>query len=181
MPSLTKKDLQNILEAPLKAKQERIVQLRDKIILELLYSAGVKVAELVSLQLSDFDLEKQQIKIKGRQGKTRALAVSNQTKYWLTKYLTERRTIAQNLFNCYDKAKNSRQLKNLTARSVQRLIKKYSKQAGLSQKITPHSFRRNFASELFDQGEEIKKIKEKMGHVSINTTKLYTKRNQMID
>src|SRR3989338_9304284 len=175
MRSITKDELERLLEAPLKFKQNKITQLLDKIILEFLYSAGLKVSELVNLHQQDIDSKNNELRV-GKEGRTRIIPISNQNAYWLRKYLDSTKKEVTNIFTRTDRASGKKD-KNITPRSIQRLIKKYAKLAGINKSLTPQSLRQEFFSNLVEKGTNLYSIQELMGHSSINTTKIYQRKS----
>lgn len=167
-------DLERLLESPLKTKEAKIIQLRDKAILEMLFSTGLRVSELSKLQIDQVNLNKDEFTIRGKGDKLRVVFLSNQTKYWVKQYLEERKDLSPSMFVRHDKAKGREEPKNLTPRSVQRLIKKYSKMAGITKIVTPHTLRHSFATDLLINGADIRSVQVMLGHSSITTTQIYT-------
>ncbi len=190
-------DLEKFLEAPIsfpkinssireqkspaeteKIKNDEIIQLRDKAILELLFSTGLRVSELSNLKIEDINLEKNEFSIRGKGNRYRVVFLSNQAKYWLKKYLEKRVDLEPWLFIRYDRAAprqaSKQQTTNLTPRSIQRLVKKYAKIAGITKKITTHSLRHSFATDLLTGGADIRAVQELLGHKNITTTQIYT-------
>lgn len=177
-------DLERLLEAPLKTNGRQwtadenlnIIQLRDKAILELLFSTGLRVSELTGLKIGSVNLKKDEFTIRGKGDKPRIVFLSEQAKYWLKKYLAKRTDGGLALFTSHDKAgeKLARQEKSLTPRSVQRLIEKYSKLAGITKKVTPHTMRHSYATDLLMNGADIRSVQAMLGHSSITTTQIYT-------
>jgi site-specific recombinase XerD len=167
-------DLERLLEAPLKTSESKIIQIRDKAILELLFSTGMRVSELANLKIDQINLAKEEFTIRGKGDKLRVVFLSNQTKYWLKQYLSLRKDTSPYLFIRHDKAKGKQEPKNLTPRSVQRLIKKYAKAAGVTKKVTPHTMRHSFATDLLMNGADIRSVQAMLGHSSITTTQIYT-------
>jgi len=168
-------DLEKFLEAPLQAKGKEIITLRDKTILELLFSTGLRVSELTNLKKEDINLKKDEFSVKGKGNKWRVVFLSNQAKYWLKKYLDGRTDTEPFLFVRHDKANERNQSRsNLTPRSVQRLVKKYTKIAGITKKITPHSIRHSFGTDLLANGADLRAVQELLGHKNITTTQIYT-------
>jgi len=167
-------DLENFLNAPLKVEQNELTKLRDKAILELLFSTGLRVSELTNLKIEDINLEKDEFHVKGKGGRVRVVFLSNQAKYWLKKYLDQRKDLSPALFVRTDKAGENNILKGLTPRSVQRLVKKYAKVAGLTKRVTPHSLRHTFGTDLLRSGADIRSIQALLGHKNISTTQIYT-------
>lgn len=168
------KDLEDLLNAPLKTKEPEIVRLRDKAILELLFSSGLRVSELTSLKIEDINLKKDEFQIKGKGGKWRIVFLSNQAKYWLKKYLDQRKDMSPELFIRLDKAGKNKESLGLTPRSVQRIVKKYAKIAGLTKRITCHTLRHSFATDLLNAGANIREVQKMLGHSSLSTTQIYT-------
>ncbi len=167
-------DLERLLETPLKTSEAKIIQLRDKAILELLFSTGLRVSELTNLKKEQVNLSKEEFTIRGKGDKLRIVFLSNQTKYWLRQYLEARRDLSPSLLVRHDKAKGKEEPGNLTPRSIQRLIKKYSKAAGITKKVTPHTMRHSFATDLLINGADIRSVQAMLGHASITTTQIYT-------
>jgi len=167
-------DLERLLEAPLKTNESKIIQLRDKAILELLFSTGLRVSELANLKKDQINLKKDEFTIRGKGDKLRVVFLSNQTKYWLKQYLEARRDLSPFLFVRADRAKGKKEPENLTPRSIQRLIKKYSKVAGITKKVSPHTLRHSFATDLLINGADIRSVQAMLGHSSITTTQIYT-------
>ncbi len=171
---LDKDDMEKLLESPLKTNEAKIIQARDKAILELLFSSGLRVSEIVNLKKEQIDLKKDKFTIKGTAGKIRTIFLSNQTKYWLKQYIEIRIDKSFFLFVRADRAKGRQEPKNLTPRSIQRLIKKYSKTAEIKKTVTPHTMRHSFVIGLIKNGVNIHSIQNMLGHSSITTTQTYT-------
>ena len=167
-------DLERLLGAPLKTEEAKIIQLRDKAILELLFSTGLRVSELSNLKKDQVNLNKDEFTIRGKGDKLRLVFLANQTKHWLKQYLEARRDLSPFLFVRADRAKGKKEPENLTPRSIQRLIKKYSKAAGITKNVTPHTMRHSFATDLLINGADIRSVQAMLGHASITTTQIYT-------
>lgn len=189
-------DLEKFLNAPLQTEQEEIIKLRDKAILELLFSTGLRVSELSNLKKEDINLNKDEFSVKGKGGKWRVVFLSNQAKYWLKKYLETRTDMDPALFVRHDRGQTNadrrgqdtelhgkflrrsalgqRESGGLTPRSIQRLVKKYAKIAGLTKKITTHTLRHSFATDLLANGADLRAVQELLGHKNITTTQIYT-------
>jgi len=181
-----KTDLERLLEAPLQAKSPGIIQKRDKAILELLFSTGLKVTELASLKKNQINFFSDQLVIKKSADTTRAVSLSNQTKFWIKQYLEVRGDNIPALFIRHDKAKKKQFNKiksedyQLTPRTIQRIVKKYTKSTGLDNNITPETLRHAYAKELASQGFDVKSIQSMLGHASTTTTKLYTRKQKNV-
>ena len=155
---------------------QKINGLRDRAILETLFSTGLRIAELVSLDQEQMvikpttkDLE---ISIIGKGGHVRTVFFSERAINWIKEYLDTRKDNNKALFISYQGRKNTS--KRLTDRSIERSIKKYALLAGLSSKTTPHTLRHSFATDLLNQGVDLRLIQEFLGHRNIATTQVYT-------
>jgi len=173
-------DLERLLEAPLHTKEPGIIQKRDKAILEMLFSTGLRVSELASLHKDQINLHKDEFTVRGKGDKLRIVFLSNQAKYWLKQYLDKRNDNIPALFIRHDRARK-KQLDEidpkdykLTPRTIQRIVHKYSKSAGLTKKVTPHTMRHSYATDLLMGGADIRSVQSMLGHSSITTTQIYT-------
>lgn len=173
-------DLDRLFEAPAKVKQPEIIKLRDRAILELLFCTGMRVSELVSLNIEDINLKRDEFTIRGKGNKTRVVFISNQARYWIGEYLKKRNDVFPALFIRHDRAKRiGTKLKDpknvrLTPRSIQRLMQHYAKAAGITKKVTPHTLRHSFATDLLVSGADLRSVQSMLGHSSITTTQIYT-------
>jgi site-specific recombinase XerD len=145
--------------------------LRDKAILELLFSTGLRVSELCSLD-SDLDLSQDSFSVRGKGEKVRVVFLSPAAKTSVATYLKARKDMAEALF-VNTRSDNSIPSR-LTPRSVERIIKKYAMKAGITKKMTPHVLRHVFATDLLNNGADIRSVQQLLGHASINTTQIYT-------
>ncbi len=169
-------DLQRLLEAP-KGNDAR--SLRDKAILSVLFSTGMRVSELCGLDSDNINLETGEFAVLGKGGKIRPVFLSQHAKDALKKYMNARATITENaVFVSIAKGKKHSGAKTggrLTPRSVQRIIQKYATGAGIVGKhVTPHVMRHSFATDLLRNGADIRSVQELLGHSSITTTQIYT-------
>jgi len=141
---------------------------RDRAILELLYSSGLRVSELVGLNSNQLDLELGVVRVMGKGRKERIVPVGMKAIDALKAYLEERGGVEEDpVFVNFLGGR-------LTARSVGRLIKKYTRHSGIFRKVSPHSLRHTFATHLLDAGADIREIQEMLGHSSLSTTQRYT-------
>lgn len=168
------KELENFLQAPLDSKEPEIIKTRDKALIELLFSTGTRVSELSGLKIEDVNLDKDEFSVRGKGNKWRVVFLSNQAKYWLKKYLAERSDTCPYLFVRHDRAGKKDQEKGLSPRSIQRLVKRYSRIAGITKKITTHTLRHTFATDLLAGGADLRSVQSMLGHASITTTQIYT-------
>lgn len=166
-------ELDRLLEAP-KKYSEGIVALRDSAILELLFSTGMRVSELTSLHIDRINLKRDEFTVRGKGDKTRIVFLSESAKDALKIYLEKRRDTAPFLIVSHDRAKKGREPGALTPRSIQRMIERYSKAAGITKRVTPHTIRHTFATDLLFSGADIRAVQSLLGHSSITTTQIYT-------
>ncbi len=168
-------DLERFLGAPLKTKEPEIIQLRDKAILEMLFSTGLRVSELANLTKDQINLKKDEFTIRGKGSKLRLVFLSDDAKRWLTQYFNKRQDASLALFVRHDRAaKKSAEVRPLTPRSIQRLVQRYAKSVGITKRITPHVLRHSFATDLLTSGADIRSVQSLLGHASITTTQIYT-------
>lgn len=151
--------------------------LRDRSILELLFSAGLRVSELISINRDQLNLKNQEFSVRGKGSKVRVVFVSDTAKAALEKYLKERTDIDPALF--VRVPRNTKQLKSekglrLTPRSIQRIVKYYAAKAGIVKEVHPHTLRHSFATDLLVNGADIRSVQAMLGHSSITTTQIYT-------
>lgn len=166
LPSfLTYNEILKILEIPDRNSWQF---LRDKAIIELLYSTGIRVGEIANLKIEDINFVDEVIKVKGKGKKERIVPVGRPALSCLIEYIEKRPNKKERFvfLNKYGK--------RLTERSIERLIKKYSLILGINKKITPHTFRHTFATHLLDRGADLRVVQELLGHERITTTQIYT-------
>ena len=151
--------------------------LRDRTILETLFSTGLRVSELVSLNRDQIDLERKEFGVKGKGNKLRVVFLSDTAAHWIERYLRSRKDHFKPLFIRHSgkvDARNSGEKMRLTARSIQNIVSKYAKRSGLPIEATPHTLRHSFATDLLIGGADIRAVQEMLGHESIRTTQVYT-------
>lgn len=179
-------DLARILEAPMQANDlgtaiGNLIAHRDMAMLHLFFSTGLRVSELTNLQKEDINLKKDEFTISGKGKKRRVVFLSEQAKHWIGIYLKKRKDLNPYLFISHDKrtgrqltAKGEADDHPLSQRSVQRLVKKYTKAAGITKDVTPHTLRHSYATDLLQNGADIRSVQSMLGHSSITTTQIYT-------
>lgn len=150
-------------------------ELRDKAILEMLFSTGLRVSELCSLD-SDLDLSRDDFPIRGKGDKVRVVFLSDAAKAATRAYLKVRTDMEPALFvSAARKTETKKRIPTrLTPRSIELLIKTYATKAGITKKVTPHVMRHSFATDLLSNGADIRSVQALLGHASINTTQIYT-------
>ncbi len=168
-------DLEALLEAPLSSDLPKIQRTRDRALLETLFSTGLRVSELVNLQKDQVNLRRDEFTVRGKGSKLRIVFLSEAAKHWLGEYFEARNDMSPYVFIRHDRAsKRSEDESPLSSRSVQRLVQKYAKQAGITKTVTPHTLRHSFATDLLMNGADIRSVQSMLGHSSITTTQIYT-------
>jgi site-specific recombinase XerD len=171
---LNKSELERLLNQP---KLDSIIGLRDRAIIELLFSSGLRVSELVNLNKDDVNLKRREFMVRGKGQKDRPIFISQEAAIWLQKYLGARQDNQAPLFLRYNGKKdidNSGDFHRLTTRSVQRLIARHSKLAGITKHVSPHTLRHSFATDLLMNGADLRSVQALLGHSNIATTQIYT-------
>ena len=173
-------ELSRLLNSP---KGNSLKDLRDKAILELLFSTGLRVSELCSLT-NDFDFKRDEISIRGKGGKVRVVFISDEAKTAVKKYLDARKDMNDALFVQTPTHKVSGEPTKsvglekagtpLTRRSIERIVKQHAIKAGITKKVTPHVIRHSFATDLLNNGADIRSVQVMLGHSNISTTQIYT-------
>lgn len=167
-------ELSRLISAP---RGESLDVLRDKAILSMLFSSGMRVSELCSLDRDRIDLNRGEMAIRGKGSKIRMVFLSDETRKMVKDYITKRPDADEALFIRIPKSKSFSKDSNLrlTPRSIQRIIKKYSIKAGIVGKhVSPHTLRHSFATDLLRNGADIRSVQAMLGHASVTTTQIYT-------
>ena len=171
---LNSEQLERLLNSPRISNE---IGLRDKAILETLFSTGLRVSELVRLNRDQINLDRKEFGVRGKGDKLRVVFLSDTAAQWLERYLQTRKDSFKPLFRRYsgrvDTTKDGEKMR-LTARSVQEIVNKYAKRCGLPIEVTPHTLRHSFATDLLIAGADLRSVQEMLGHESIRTTQVYT-------
>ncbi len=168
---ISTEELVRLLSAP---NESDLKSLRDRAMLELLFSTGLRVSELCSLA-RDLDMSKDEFSVRGKGEKVRVVFLSIEAKQAVKTYLDKRADMDDALFVRVGKKTNSKESSlRLTPRSIERIIKYYAIKAGISKKVTPHIIRHSFATDLLQNGADIRSVQALLGHANINTTQIYT-------
>lgn len=169
-------DLERLLVAPLSSpSNDPLVALRDKAILELLFSTGLRVSELCGLKREAVNLKRDEFTVRGKGSKLRVVFISEEARGALQKYLEKRGDLSPYLLARHDRAiAHGAVDEPLTPRSVQRLVAHYARAAGITTEVTPHTLRHSFATDLLRGGADIRSVQSMLGHSSITTTQIYT-------
>ncbi|MSR70743.1 hypothetical protein EXS62_01765 [Candidatus Kaiserbacteria bacterium] len=167
---ITADELDRLMGAP---KDGSLTALRDKAILELFFSTGLRVSELVGLN-RDLDLSRDEFSVRGKGEKVRVVFLSPAAKAAIRAYEAKRKDLDDALF--VQMGKNSANAKELrlTPRSIERIVKRYATKAGITRKVTPHVIRHSFATDLLENGADLRSVQALLGHANIATTQVYT-------
>jgi site-specific recombinase XerD len=171
---LSAEELQRLLEAP---DSSQPVGLRDRAILQLLFSSGLRVSELVKLDRQDINLKLREFIVRGKGQKDRPVFISEEAAHWLEQYLKQRSDNFRPLFIHYSGLRselNDGNYTRLSARSIQRLVHKYARLAGILKTVTPHTLRHSFATDLLRNGADLRSVQAVLGHSNVSTTQIYT-------
>ena len=171
---LNEDELKRIFEQP---DLDTVAGLRDRAILELLFSSGLRVSELVGLDRDHINLKRREFLVRGKGQKDRPIFVSVEAAKWIQEYLDKRNDTTKPLFIRYGGRKTIDRTGNyhrLTARSIQRLVAHYALLAGITKHVSPHTMRHSFATNLLMNGADLRSVQAMLGHSNIATTQIYT-------
>lgn len=171
---LTPEELQRLFSQP---KTDTLPGLRDRAILELLFSSGLRVSELVGLDRDHINFKRREFMVRGKGQKDRPIFISPAAAEWLERYLDKRTDNVRPLFIRYSGTKKvdlSGNFHRLTARSIQRMVSRYARLAGITKHVSPHSLRHSFATDLLMNGADLRSVQALLGHSNISTTQIYT-------
>lgn len=171
---LSSEELERLASQP---KTGTMTGLRDRAIIELLFSSGLRVSELVGLDRDHINLKRREFMVRGKGQKDRPIFISTNAAEWINRYLEKRQDNAKPLFIRYagnKKVDTSGNFSRLTARSVQRMVARYALAAGITKHVSPHTLRHSFATDLLMNGADIRSVQAMLGHSNIATTQIYT-------
>lgn len=176
---LTVDEMFSLLEEP--GENDTFAE-RDKAIMEMLYSTGMRVAELASLNLDRINYETGIIRVMGKGGKERLVPVGSTARQKLKEYLPQRESVIQARVMRGKKMEKDAVFLNgrggrLSVRSIERIVSHYASRAGITARVTPHSLRHSFATHLLEMGADLRSVQELLGHASLSTTQKYTHLN----
>lgn len=171
---LNKEEVERLLVQP---NIDKLPGLRDRAILELLFSSGLRVSELVNLDRDHINLRRREFTVRGKGQKDRPVFISNEAANWLEQYLNKRTDTTRPLFIRYSGSKQidrSGNFHRLTARSIQRMVNSHARRAGITKHVSPHTMRHSFATDLLMNGADLRSVQALLGHSNIATTQIYT-------
>jgi len=160
------------------ATEDSETALRDRAIIDLLFSSGLRVSELIGLNRDSINLDRREFIVRGKGGKDRPVFISQSAADKLSDYLDARTDQLPALFlnnsRNLPSASTSGNFRRLSPRSIQRIIEKYARAAGITKHVTPHTMRHSFATDLLMNGADIRSVQGLLGHADISTTQIYT-------
>lgn len=169
---LSPADLERLFVA---VNTKKIQGIRDRTILEVLFSTGLRVSELASLNRDQINTDRGEFGVIGKGGKARVVFISKHAASWLKTYMATRKDQSSAVFIRYrGKTANNPEELRLTTRQIERLVDTYRKHAGITTRITPHVLRHSFATDLLTHGADLRSVQEMLGHKNIATTQIYT-------
>jgi integrase/recombinase XerC len=167
---LTADDALRLMESPnAKKPEDHAMMLRDRAVLETLYSTGIRASELIGMNREDIDHHGSLIRIRGKGRKERIVPIGTKARGAIDAYLTSPSRIAETAAIFIGPSG-----KRLTARTVQRILENHRKQLGMQQKASPHTLRHSYATHMLESGADLRAIQELLGHASLSTTQRYT-------
>lgn len=171
---LTPEELERLASQPDTAN---VTGLRDRAIIELLFSSGLRISELVNLDRDHINLGRREFMVRGKGQKDRPVFISPEAADWIKGYLDKRQDNSKPLFIRYSGSKKvdlSGNYHRLTARSIQRMVSRSAKLAGITKHVSPHTLRHSFATDLLMNGADLRSVQAMLGHSNIATTQIYT-------
>jgi site-specific recombinase XerD len=163
-------DLERLLEAP---QGKSVKTLRDRAMLETLFSTGLRVSELCALDRY-INTTRGEISVKGKGGKIRVVFLSERARKAIKEYLDKRSDAEEALFITFSNGKTPKPIGRITPRTVERTIDRYAREAGIAKSVHPHTLRHLFATDLLINGADLRSVQEMLGHSNIQTTQIYT-------
>lgn len=176
-PQVTFLNLEEIERLFAQPDTTKLTGIRDRAILELLFSSGLRVSELVGLDRDHINLRRREFMVRGKGQKDRPIFISPEAAEWIQRYLDKRQDNTKPLFIRYSGSKKvdlSGNYHRLTARSMQRMVARYALAAGITKHVSPHTMRHSMATDLLMNGADLRSVQAMLGHSNIATTQIYT-------
>lgn len=164
-------EVDKILQMP---KVDDVAGLRDKAILELLYSSGLRVSELINLKVNDLFFDEEIVRVLGKGSKERIVPMGSSAIEWIKKYLLYSRPSLEKKMKSQNHLFLNKKGTKLSRMAIWQIVDKYSKEAGIEKEVHPHIFRHSFATHLLEGGADLRAVQEMLGHADISTTQIYT-------
>ncbi len=164
-------EIEKILEAP---NMKDTLGLRDKAILEILYSSGLRVSELIGLKINDLYFDDEVVRVLGKGSKERIVPMGSSAIHWLHEYLIKSRPHLADKNKSQNYVFLNKRKTKLSRMTIWKIVARYSKEAGIQKEIHPHIFRHSFATHLLEGGADLRAVQEMLGHSDISTTQIYT-------
>jgi integrase/recombinase XerD len=164
-------EIEKILEAP---DSKNCGGLRDKALLEIMYSSGLRVSEAINLHLNDLIFNEGLIRVMGKGSKERVVPVGRSAVKWVNKYLLEGRPSLEKRGKSLNFVFLNKRGTKLSRMGVWNIVDRYTKEAGIDKEVHPHIFRHSFATHLLEGGADLRSVQEMLGHADISTTQIYT-------
>ncbi|MFI5275448.1 MAG: site-specific tyrosine recombinase/integron integrase [Candidatus Saccharimonadales bacterium] len=171
---LNDEELEQLFQQP---DLSTLIGLRDRAILELLFSSGLRVSELVGLDRDHINLKRREFMVRGKGQKDRPIFISQTAADWISEYLSKREDNTRPLFVRYSGTKKvdlTGNFHRLTARSIQRMVSRNALLAGITKHVSPHTLRHSYATDLLMNGADLRSVQTMLGHSNISTTQIYT-------
>lgn len=164
-------EINKIIEAP---DTSNILGIRDRAMLELFYSCGLRVSELINLKISDLYFEDEVIRVLGKGSKQRIVPIGSSAVEWITEYLKKVRPSLERKLKSENIIFLNRRGTKLSRMGIWKIVDRYVKEAGIEKEFHPHTFRHSFATHLLEGGADLRAVQEMLGHADISTTQIYT-------
>lgn len=164
-------EIEMILDKP---NVDEKLGLRDKSILELLYSSGLRVSELIDLKISDLFFDDEVIRVFGKGSKQRIVPIGSSAIYWLNEYMIRSRPHLEKKLQSKNHIYLNTRGSKISRMGVWKIVDRYTKEAGIDKEVHPHTFRHSFATHLLEGGANLRSVQEMLGHSDISTTQIYT-------
>lgn len=168
---LSFEEIEKILQA---VNTNDYLGIRDKAILELFYSSGLRVSELINLKISDLFFEEEVIRVFGKGSKERIVPIGQSAIFWINEYLRSSRPLLEKKMKSQNFLFLNKRGTKLSRMWIWKIFNFYANQAGIKKEIHPHTFRHSFATHLLERGADLRAVQEMLGHADISTTQIYT-------